>query len=226
MFSIRAYVSLFMRHLCEPGADGAETFADGVPREGLSRQHVLTRIGVMSLVRKKVLVYSTGDPFFLFFFFKAEYQVFSRSTARLEKSRSNRSGRGKRRQDEEGGSAGTRIARHHKCVCFVSFVCHVFTWVKTETWEVVFWSPFKFLVTWLVSNKWCTKFDCAVEMSKMCESAAERTRWRSPVKNRKSLATLAKLPSKIQTQNISGGSATVKPYNCKCRHVGKLGNLD
>lgn len=51
---VRAYVSLFMRHLCEPGADGAETFADGVPREGLSRQHVLTRIGVMSLVRKKV----------------------------------------------------------------------------------------------------------------------------------------------------------------------------
>lgn len=52
--SFRAYVSLFMRHLCEPGADGAETFADGVPREGLSRQHVLTRIGVMSLIRKKV----------------------------------------------------------------------------------------------------------------------------------------------------------------------------
>lgn len=53
----RAYVSLFMRHLCEPGADGAETFADGVPREGLSRQHVLTRIGVMSLIRKKVCVF-------------------------------------------------------------------------------------------------------------------------------------------------------------------------
>ncbi len=51
---LRAYVSLFMRHLCEPGADGAETFADGVPREGLSRQHILTRIGVMSLIRKKV----------------------------------------------------------------------------------------------------------------------------------------------------------------------------
>uniref|UniRef100_A0A672T313 Chromodomain-helicase-DNA-binding protein 4-like n=1 Tax=Sinocyclocheilus grahami TaxID=75366 RepID=A0A672T313_SINGR len=49
----KAYVSLFMRHLCEPGADGAESFADGVPREGLSRQHVLTRIGVMSLIRKK-----------------------------------------------------------------------------------------------------------------------------------------------------------------------------
>ena len=49
-----AYVSLFMRHLCEPGPDNAETFADGVPREGISRQHVLTRIGVMSLIRKKV----------------------------------------------------------------------------------------------------------------------------------------------------------------------------
>lgn len=51
----RSYVNLFMRHLCEPGADSVETFADGVPREGLSRQHVLTRIGVMSLIRKKVL---------------------------------------------------------------------------------------------------------------------------------------------------------------------------
>merc|ERR1711899_364159 len=50
----RAYVSLFMRHLCEPGNEAAETFADGVPREGLSRQHVLTRIGIMSLIRKKV----------------------------------------------------------------------------------------------------------------------------------------------------------------------------
>ncbi|XP_071446539.1 chromodomain-helicase-DNA-binding protein Mi-2 homolog isoform X2 [Hetaerina americana] len=52
--NFKSYVSLFMRHLCEPGADNAETFADGVPREGLSRQHVLTRIGVMSLIRKKV----------------------------------------------------------------------------------------------------------------------------------------------------------------------------
>ena len=52
----RAYVSLFMRHLCEPGNENVETFADGVPREGLSRQHVLTRIGVMSLIRKKVII--------------------------------------------------------------------------------------------------------------------------------------------------------------------------
>merc|ERR1711974_452552 len=50
----KAYTSLFMRPLCEPGNENSETFADGVPREGLSRQHVLTRIGVMSLIRKKV----------------------------------------------------------------------------------------------------------------------------------------------------------------------------
>ena len=51
----RAYVSMFMRHLCEPGNDqNAATFADGVPREGISRQQVLTRIGIMSLIRKKV----------------------------------------------------------------------------------------------------------------------------------------------------------------------------
>merc|ERR1739848_589755 len=50
----RAYTALFMRHLCEPDNESSETFADGVPREGLSRQHVLTRIGVMSLIRKKV----------------------------------------------------------------------------------------------------------------------------------------------------------------------------
>merc|ERR1719450_61670 len=50
----KAYTSLFMRPLCEPGNENSETFAGGVPREGLSRQHVLTRIGVMSLIRKKV----------------------------------------------------------------------------------------------------------------------------------------------------------------------------
>ena len=54
----RAYVSLFMRHLCEPIADNVDKFADGVPREGLSRQHVLTRIGIIALLRKKVLFFS------------------------------------------------------------------------------------------------------------------------------------------------------------------------
>ncbi|PAV85356.1 hypothetical protein WR25_12784 isoform B [Diploscapter pachys] len=52
--AFKAYTSLFMRHLCEPGADTQETYNDGVPREGLNRQHVLTRIGIMSLIRKKV----------------------------------------------------------------------------------------------------------------------------------------------------------------------------
>ncbi|KAI1709997.1 CHDCT2 domain-containing protein [Ditylenchus destructor] len=52
--AFKAYTSLFMRHLCEPGAENQESFNDGVPREGLNRQHVLTRIGVMSLIRKKV----------------------------------------------------------------------------------------------------------------------------------------------------------------------------
>jgi hypothetical protein len=66
--NFKAYVSLFMRHLCEPGADNAETFADGVPREGLSRQHVLTRIGVMSLIRKKVFDFvALWHPFALIF---------------------------------------------------------------------------------------------------------------------------------------------------------------
>lgn len=64
--NFKAYVSLFMRHLCEPGADNAETFADGVPREGLSRQHVLTRIGVMSLIRKKVIISFTMVTFVIF----------------------------------------------------------------------------------------------------------------------------------------------------------------
>ncbi|CAD6191489.1 unnamed protein product [Caenorhabditis auriculariae] len=52
--AFKAYTSLFMRHLCEPGADSAESFNDGVPREGLNRQNVLSRIGLMSLIRKKV----------------------------------------------------------------------------------------------------------------------------------------------------------------------------
>lgn len=47
-------MAMFLRHLCEPGTDNRETFNDGVPREGLQRTQVLTRIGIMSLIRKKV----------------------------------------------------------------------------------------------------------------------------------------------------------------------------
>ncbi len=51
----KAYVAMFMRHLCEPDTGGGfDHFADGVPREGLSRQHVLTRMGMMTLIRRKV----------------------------------------------------------------------------------------------------------------------------------------------------------------------------
>lgn len=53
-FDCRAYVAMFLRHLCEPGTDNRETFNDGVPREGLQRTQVLTRIGIMSLIRRKV----------------------------------------------------------------------------------------------------------------------------------------------------------------------------
>lgn len=56
----KAYVAMFMRHLCEPGGDmNQQTFADGVPREGMSRQQILTRIGVMSLIRRKVQEYES-----------------------------------------------------------------------------------------------------------------------------------------------------------------------
>lgn len=50
----KAYSSLFMRHLCEPVVDNSDSFMDGVPREGLNRQAVLSRIGLMSILRKKV----------------------------------------------------------------------------------------------------------------------------------------------------------------------------
>ncbi|KHN80803.1 Chromodomain-helicase-DNA-binding protein 3 [Toxocara canis] len=59
--AFKAYTSLFMRHLCEPGADTQESFNDGVPREGLNRQHVLTRIGIMSLIRKKVQEFESSN---------------------------------------------------------------------------------------------------------------------------------------------------------------------
>ena len=59
----RAYVSLFMKHLCESTSDNSETFSDGVPREGLSRHHVLSRIGIMSLIRKKVQEFESINGF-------------------------------------------------------------------------------------------------------------------------------------------------------------------
>ncbi|CAD5214812.1 unnamed protein product [Bursaphelenchus okinawaensis] len=51
--AFKAYSALFLRHLCEPDS-GADTFSDGCPREGVNRSHVLNRIGLMSMIRKKV----------------------------------------------------------------------------------------------------------------------------------------------------------------------------
>lgn len=54
---LKAYTSLFISHLCEPEADSNNEFKDGVPCEGFNRSSLLNRIGVMSLIRKKILVY-------------------------------------------------------------------------------------------------------------------------------------------------------------------------
>lgn len=57
-------MAMFLRHLCEPGTDNRETFNDGVPREGIQRTQVLTRIGIMSLIRKKVSYLASCCLFF------------------------------------------------------------------------------------------------------------------------------------------------------------------
>lgn len=51
---LRAYTSLFMNHLCEPGDPNSSTFEDGVPKDGLNISHVLSRIGIISLIKRKV----------------------------------------------------------------------------------------------------------------------------------------------------------------------------
>ena len=52
MFS--AYVNMFMRHLCEPDVPSTDCYGDGVPKDNVPRQNVLTRIGMIRLVRNKV----------------------------------------------------------------------------------------------------------------------------------------------------------------------------
>lgn len=48
---------MFMRHMCEPDDEtGTKGFSDGIPREGMSRHLVLTRMGIMRLVRNKVCI--------------------------------------------------------------------------------------------------------------------------------------------------------------------------
>ena len=64
----RAYTAMFLRHLCEPGADKSDTYSDGVAREGVNRMQVLSRIGIMSLIKRKVtrLLLYKCIPFFCF----------------------------------------------------------------------------------------------------------------------------------------------------------------
>jgi len=50
-----------MRHLCAPEDKDSDVFPDGAPKEGISVQHVLTRIGQMALIRKKVNVYEENN---------------------------------------------------------------------------------------------------------------------------------------------------------------------
>lgn len=138
-FPIRAYVSLFMRHLCEPGADGAETFADGVPREGLSRQHVLTRIGVMSLVRKKVLVVQPKTSL------TQRNTKSSAGALRLEKVGQTVQAECKCRQEENVflGYLHTSYKPHIVMFCSLCLPCRVYIWVKKNTnkWFLEFYLP-------------------------------------------------------------------------------------
>ncbi|XP_066911580.1 chromodomain-helicase-DNA-binding protein Mi-2 homolog isoform X1 [Clytia hemisphaerica] len=62
--AFQAYTSMFLRHLCEPMHDNkAEAYSDGVPREGVNRLQVLSRVGIMSLIRRKVEEYSSINTF-------------------------------------------------------------------------------------------------------------------------------------------------------------------
>ena len=54
LLSSSAYTNMFLKHVCEPALSNSDTFSDGVPRESLSRQLVLSRIGTMRLVQNKV----------------------------------------------------------------------------------------------------------------------------------------------------------------------------
>ncbi|CAJ0577942.1 unnamed protein product, partial [Mesorhabditis spiculigera] len=57
------YNDLFLRHLSEPGGENQGAFSDGLPREGINRHHVLSRIGAMMMIRLKVQEFesSNGD---------------------------------------------------------------------------------------------------------------------------------------------------------------------
>uniref|UniRef100_A0A0N4ZRZ9 PHD-type domain-containing protein n=1 Tax=Parastrongyloides trichosuri TaxID=131310 RepID=A0A0N4ZRZ9_PARTI len=55
----KVYAALFLRHLCEDASTKSEFFSDGVPREGMNKHHVLSRIGMMGLIRRKINEYES-----------------------------------------------------------------------------------------------------------------------------------------------------------------------
>lgn len=55
-FYFSAYIGMFMRHLCEPEVPNTEYFADGVPKNSIPRQNILTRIGMLRLIKNKVSI--------------------------------------------------------------------------------------------------------------------------------------------------------------------------
>ena len=50
---------MFMRHLCEPEVPNTECYADGVPKNSIPRQNILTRIGMLRLIKNKVSIIIT-----------------------------------------------------------------------------------------------------------------------------------------------------------------------
>eukprot|EP00117_Sycon_ciliatum_P030313 scpid13509/ scgid23933/ Chromodomain-helicase-DNA-binding protein 5; ATP-dependent helicase CHD5 len=58
---IRMYMNMYMRHLCEPSNSREPTYSDGVPKDSLNTDLVLNRIGIMKLIRQKVLSYKSTN---------------------------------------------------------------------------------------------------------------------------------------------------------------------
>lgn len=54
---VKKYLDLFMKNLEEIPGEGEDTYKNGVPRDGINRINVLTRIGKMKLIRNKVQEY-------------------------------------------------------------------------------------------------------------------------------------------------------------------------
>jgi len=80
--AFQAYTSMFLRHLCEPTLESKETYSDGVPREGINRLQALSRIGIMSLIKRKIEEYS-GINAFLHDVLTGHIAIQDRSLARL-----------------------------------------------------------------------------------------------------------------------------------------------